>query len=183
MLKRILKHWKLIITFFLGFLAAFFFVGFTHLSFNLTGTNEFCGRCHEMQRQVDTWRMSSHSVNPVGFVADCVDCHLPPSGIKHYTYKAYSGMRDVVVHYLGNPSTIDWDAKLQTKNDYLFEDACMSCHQDLTPPGMDRGGFLAHREWKNKRIQEKCWDCHEDMVHRKTPVLFTSKSRTKKASP
>jgi cytochrome c nitrite reductase small subunit len=173
MLRSLLRHWKLVVAFFLGMFSAFFFIGFTHLSFNLTGTNEFCGKCHEMLPQVNTWKMSSHTVNPYGVIADCVDCHLPPGGLHHYTYKAYSGLRDVVVHYLGDPDKIDWAAKSGTKHEYLFEGACLACHQDLTPGGMNRGGFLAHREWRNGRTVEKCWDCHAPMVHHNAPVLYS----------
>ena len=172
MLRWIVRHWMLIAAFGLGAVTALFLIGFTHLSFSLTGTNEFCGKCHEMMPQVETWRMSSHTVNSTGFVADCVDCHLPPSGISHYTYKAYSGLRDVWVHYLGNPAAVDWAGKRYTKENYLFEAACTACHQDLTPPGMSRGGFLAHREWVRGRAGKRCWDCHEDMVHHAQPVLF-----------
>lgn len=172
--RLITIHWKLIAAFILGVIAAIFFIGFTHLSFNLTGTNEFCGKCHEMMPQVNSWKMSTHSINRMGVVADCVDCHLPPSGIHHYTYKAWSGLRDVWVHNIGDPSTVDWEGKRYTKNHYLFQDACIECHQNLTPPGLNRGGFLAHREWKNGRTKKKCWDCHEDLTHHGTPVLYTS---------
>lgn len=160
--------------FLFGALFALFLVGFTHLSFSLTGTNEFCGRCHEMLPQVNSWKMSTHAVTKTGFKANCVDCHLPPDGISHYTYKAWSGLRDVWVHYIGNPSKVDWAGKAATKNHYLFEKACTSCHQDLTPPGLNRGGFLAHREWQRGRTQKKCWDCHEKLVHHGTTVLFTT---------
>jgi cytochrome c nitrite reductase small subunit len=179
MISWTIRHWKLIVAFISGIFAALFFVGFTHLSFSLTGTNEFCGRCHEMRPQVATWKMSSHSVNTRGIVADCVDCHLPPRGIRHYTYKAYSGLRDVIVHYLGDPESVDWEGKKFTKEHYLFQDACRSCHQDLTPPGMDRGGFLAHREWKNGRTTKRCWECHELMVHHNTPVLYSTVGNAK----
>ncbi|MBD3414837.1 MAG: hypothetical protein GF421_10460 [Candidatus Aminicenantes bacterium] len=173
--RWLIKKWKYVVTFLVGIFVTLFFIGFTHLSFNLTGTNTFCGRCHEMQVRVKTWEMSSHSVNPYGVVADCVDCHLPASGLSRYSYKAYSGLRDVVVHYLGDPSKISWEEKTHTKQNYLFEDACITCHQDLTPPSINRGGFLAHREWQNSTIQKKCWDCHEKMVHYNTPILFTDK--------
>ena len=143
MIRWVFRHWIIVIAFLLGAASALFLLGFTHLSFTFTGTNEFCGRCHEMLPQVMTWKMSSHSVNTNGVVANCVDCHLPPSGIHHYTYKAYSGFRDVFVHYLGNPAEVDWEGKKFTKEDYLFEEGCMSCLPDLTPtPGMNRGGFL-----------------------------------------
>lgn len=171
--RWLLKHWKLVAAFFLGVFVTLFFIGFTHLSFNLTGTNEFCGKCHEMMPQVNTWKMSVHVVNRSGVVADCVDCHLPPHGIEHYTYKAWSGLRDVVVHYLGDPQKVDWEAKRFTKENYLFEDACVECHQDLTPPGLGRGGFLAHREWINGRTGKKCWGCHQDLTHHNVPVLYS----------
>jgi len=174
MLRWFFAHWKLVAAFALGVVATLFFIGFTHLSFSLTGTNEFCGKCHEMMPQVNTWKMSTHSMNKRGVVANCVDCHLPPSGISHYTYKAWSGLRDVWVHYIGDPKSVDWEGKRFTKDHYLFQDACTSCHQDLSPPGMNRGGFLAHREWKNGRTKKRCWDCHEDLVHHNAPTLFTS---------
>ena len=82
-LRWIIKHWKPEPAFLLGASAALFFIGFSHLSFNVTGTNEFCGRCHEMRRQVVSWQLSSHVINHKGVVANCVDCHLPPTGFRH----------------------------------------------------------------------------------------------------
>ena len=175
------KHWKLLVAFFIGVLATIFFIGFSHMSFSLTGTNEFCGKCHEMMPQVNTWKMSTHAMNRTGVVANCVDCHLPPHGFHHYAYKAWSGLRDVVVHYLGDPAKVDWEGKRFTKNDYLFEDACIQCHQNLTPPGLKRGGFLAHREWINGRTKKKCWDCHENLTHHDVPVLYTPDPKKKVA--
>lgn len=85
------------------------------------------------------------------------------------------------VHYLGDPAKVDWPGKRHTKNDYLFEDACLQCHQDLTPPGLNRGGFLAHREWINRRTEKTCWDCHEDLTHHGTPALYTLHPKKKAA--
>ncbi len=167
-----LVHWKLTLAFSLGVLATIFFIGFTHLSFTFTGTNEFCGKCHEMLPQVNSWRMSTHAANDKGVVCNCVDCHLPPSGVRHYTYKAWSGLRDVVVHYLGDPEKVDWAGKVRHKDKYLFADACRRCHQDLIPPGMPRGGFLAHREYERGRTVKQCFDCHEYMVHHRMPVVY-----------
>jgi len=174
-IKWLIRHWMLVLGFWLGVAATLFFIGFTHFSFNLTGTNEFCGKCHEMLPQVSTWKMASHVSNAHGVVANCVDCHLPPSGIRHYTYKAYSGLRDVTVHYLGDPSKVNWAGKAFTKSNYLFEKACLKCHQNLTPPGLKRGGFLAHREWMNGRTSKKCWDCHQNMVHHTGQVIYAVK--------
>lgn len=167
-----LKHWKLSIAFVVGAFTAMFLIGFTHMSFEMTGTNEFCGRCHEMQPRVETWRMSRHHSNDKGIIADCVDCHLPASGAYYYIYKSWSGWRDLWVHYVGDPEKVDWQAKRFHKEQYVFEGGCMSCHKDLTPPGLPRGGFLAHREWMNGRTNKKCWDCHSDLVHHGTPVIF-----------
>ena len=42
-----------------------------------TTTPQFCAMCHEIQFAYNTWKTSTHVNNPQGFVADCMDCHLP----------------------------------------------------------------------------------------------------------
>jgi cytochrome c-type protein NapC/trimethylamine-N-oxide reductase cytochrome c-type subunit TorC len=42
-----------------------------------TSTPDFCATCHEIKPAVVAWRSSTHANNAQGFVADCMDCHLP----------------------------------------------------------------------------------------------------------
>ncbi len=156
-----------------GMLVTLVALGLLHLSFQVSGRNEFCGRCHEMQQWLDDYSFSSHAVNHATVVANCTDCHLPAEGLHHYTYKAYAGIRDVVMHILLDPEEIDWEEKLNHKDRFLFEDACTSCHSNLTPPGISRGAFLAHRDWERGRTTKRCWDCHETMVHHNKKTVFT----------
>ena len=45
-----------------------------------TSTNDFCASCHVHPQASQSWKLGNHFDTKSGFVANCVDCHLPPSG-------------------------------------------------------------------------------------------------------
>ena len=66
-----------------------------------TSTPQFCASCHEIQFAYNTWKTSSHVNNAQGFVADCMDCHLPaPHDTFNFFYaKTAHGIKDIIVHF------------------------------------------------------------------------------------
>ncbi|MBN1102371.1 MAG: NapC/NirT family cytochrome c [Deltaproteobacteria bacterium] len=65
-----------------------------------TSTPQFCAWCHEIRFAYNTWKTSTHVNNGQGFVADCMDCHLPaPHDTFDFFYaKTAHGIKDIVVH-------------------------------------------------------------------------------------
>ena len=61
----------------LGVLLGFPVFSLTYYTMVRTSTPGFCASCHEIQFAYNTWKTSSHVNNAQGFVADCMDCHLP----------------------------------------------------------------------------------------------------------
>ena len=79
-----------------GFLIAVILV-FSGSALNkYTSTNEFCASCHKVHpHAIQSWKLSTHYDNQRGIVVNCVDCHLPPGGMKRYAEKVKTGLRDV----------------------------------------------------------------------------------------
>ena len=71
------KYLKGLILISFGILIAFPLFSVTYFTMVRTSTPEFCASCHEIRFAVDTWKTSTHVNNAHGFVADCMDCHLP----------------------------------------------------------------------------------------------------------
>ena len=61
----------------LGVLIAFPLFSIGYYTMIRTSTPQFCASCHEIQFAYNTWKTSTHVNNAQGFVADCMDCHLP----------------------------------------------------------------------------------------------------------
>jgi cytochrome c-type protein NapC/trimethylamine-N-oxide reductase cytochrome c-type subunit TorC len=137
-----------------------------------TSTPEFCASCHEIRFAVDTWRTSTHVNNAHGFVADCMDCHLPaPKDTFNFFYtKTAHGLKDVVAHFLID----EYDHQEAREAAYASfkNEQCEKCHRNLLHIPNKRGAMLAHREvlYARPGYEKKCVDCHRDLVHNPSPV-------------
>lgn len=134
-----------------------------------TNTDTFCVRCHYMHPFRDSWRASVHGgSNPRGVVAQCVDCHLPHDNyIQYLVIKAKTGAGHIYNHLSIDPYTYDWAGKAEAnRQEFTFDSACRACHMDLTPPGMRRGGFIAHRAKLRGETDMTCSKCHPHVGHR-----------------
>jgi nitrate/TMAO reductase-like tetraheme cytochrome c subunit len=60
-----------------GIIIAFPIFSITYYTMVRTSTPQFCATCHEIRFAYDTWKTSAHVNNAQGFVADCMECHLP----------------------------------------------------------------------------------------------------------
>jgi len=110
--------------------------------------------------------------NPQGFVADCMDCHLPAP---HDTFdfffaKTAHGIRDVVVHFLQE----EYDRQKNREKAYASfkNEQCQKCHRNILYIPNKRGAMLAHRDvvYAKPGYEKRCVDCHRDLVHNPTPL-------------
>ena len=85
-----------------GILIAFPIFSITYYTMVRTTTPRFCAMCHEIRFAYNTWKTSTHVNNAQGFVADCMDCHLPaPHDTFDFFYaKTMHGIKDVVIHFI-----------------------------------------------------------------------------------
>ena len=134
-----------------------------------TNTDTFCASCHVMVPFRTAWTNSVHGgQNPQGFAAQCVDCHLPHEGfIKYLTTKAITGTSDIIHNMYIDPVTYDWGAAAEENRlKFTFDSACRRCHMNLTPPGLPKGGFIAHRAYLRGETTKKCAECHPHVGHK-----------------
>lgn len=135
-----------------------------------TNTDTFCVTCHAMTPFRDAWKQAVHGgVNPQGFAAQCVDCHLPHGDfIEYVTAKAITGTGDVIQNLTMDLDTFDWMANAETHRlKFTYDSACRRCHHQLdAAPGMRRGGFLAHRAYLRGDTTKRCAECHPHVGHK-----------------
>lgn len=144
----------------------------TYYAMARTSTPEFCATCHEIQPAYESWKTSTHANNAEGFVADCMDCHLPaPENTFHFFYaKTTDGIKDVFLHFFGE----DYDREKARQAAYAsFEnERCTGCHGNILHIPDKRGAMLAHKTvlYPRAGYEKKCLDCHENLVHNTTDV-------------
>ncbi|MCK5457116.1 MAG: NapC/NirT family cytochrome c, partial [Melioribacteraceae bacterium] len=88
------KRSKIFNLYTVSFVLGMFFLVLVNYGIESTSTNEFCESCHVHPQATQTWKQGPHVYNPSGVTVNCVDCHLPPSGIKRFTAKVSTGLRD-----------------------------------------------------------------------------------------
>ncbi|EEZ00463.1 putative tetraheme cytochrome c [Vibrio sp. RC586] len=138
-------------------------------------TNEFCASCHTMQPMAETFSRSIHGGNNTqGFVAECVDCHLPKSNVVEELYvKGTSGMRHLWGEYILGMENLDYQALHEKRTEYVFDSGCESCHKQIEPraiaatedsPISDQTHQLAFSR-KETDANFQCSSCHYDIAH------------------
>lgn len=175
--KKVAMKKKLVIVIILvgfGVVLGFPIFSITYYTMVRTSTPDFCASCHEIQFAVDTWRTSTHANNAHGFVADCMDCHLPaPQDTVNFFYtKAAHGLKDVIAHLMLDEDGYDHAAARQAAYKSFKNEQCQKCHRNLLYIPNKRGAMLAHRTvvYPKPGYEKKCVDCHYDLVHNPTPV-------------
>lgn len=168
-----MKRWtRPLIFIVLGVLIAFPLFSLTYYAMVRTSTPQFCASCHEIRFAYNTWRTSSHVNNSVGFVADCMDCHLPaPQDTFDFFYaKTAHGIKDVIMHFVQD----EYDRAENRKEAYASMDnnRCMKCHRNLLAIPGKRGAMLAHRAvlYPRPGYEKRCVDCHRDLVHNRSDL-------------
>lgn len=166
-MKRYVKPLLLVLA---GIVIAFPLFSMTYYTMVRTSTPQFCASCHEIQWAYDTWKTSSHAANPQGFVADCMDCHLPaPHDTANFFYmKTLHGIKDVAAHFMMR-SPDDYSHEENRKKAYASfkNEQCLKCHRNITNMPYRRGAMLAHKQVLTPMpgMEKRCVECHFDLVH------------------
>ncbi|GAB3514657.1 cytochrome c3 family protein [Photobacterium alginatilyticum] len=137
-----------------------------------TGDAAFCGSCHSMEPMANTFKLDVHGGNNNhGFVAQCVDCHLPQDSVFGYMVdKTKHGINDVFVENFTNTDEIDWIARREERERFVFDSGCLNCHQAL----LDRQeaenpkSLQTHAHYKNQLASGdpiQCVSCHVTVGH------------------
>jgi cytochrome c-type protein NapC/trimethylamine-N-oxide reductase cytochrome c-type subunit TorC len=151
----------------IGVLIAFPLFSMTYFTMVRTSTPQFCASCHEIEFAYNSWRTSSHVNNAQGFVADCMDCHLPaPHDMLNFFYqKTFHGAKDVLLHF----TLQEYDHLKNRERAYASfkNEQCQKCHRNILFIPDKRGAMLAHRSVLYARTgdEKKCVDCHRNLVH------------------
>lgn len=170
---RVLKRvWKPAIFLALGLFIAFPIFSISYYTMVRTSTPEFCASCHEIQFAYNTWKTSTHVNNPQGFVADCMDCHLPaPHDTFNFFYsKTFHGIKDVIIHF--TMDEYDHDKARKAAYASFKNEQCQKCHRNILHIPDKRGAMLAHRSviYARPGYEKRCVDCHKNLVHNPSPV-------------
>lgn len=157
----------------------------TVVAFEATSDVAFCSSCHAMEPVVASHLEDVHGGNnSYGVKARCVDCHLPhDSVLSHVVMKGVTGFKDLALNITFNGedrSERDWILHLADRKDFVYDDGCMGCHQNLTDnPKMDAFKTDIHKEYFAKRDKNpnfRCVNCHNHVGHkdlaRKAFVFF-----------
>lgn len=136
----------------------------TDTALHLTSDASFCGSCHSMKPMQQTFLQSSHGgKSTLGVQALCTDCHLPQDNKVNYLYhKAKNGAWDVWKEFVLGAEDVDWAAKLERANDYVYDSGCLKCHNNLQDGSqLSNRQFVAHKPYFQNRIEKQCVDCHQ----------------------
>ena len=157
-----------------GIVIAFPLFSMTYYTMVRTSTPEFCASCHEIQFAYQTWKTSTHVNNAQGFVADCMDCHLPAP---HDTFdfffaKTAHGIKDIYIHITEGPENYDHQKNREAAYASFKNDQCQKCHRNILNIPDKRGAMLAHRDvlYPRPGYEKRCVDCHRNLVHNPSEV-------------
>jgi nitrate/TMAO reductase-like tetraheme cytochrome c subunit len=163
------KWLKGVILVLVGILIAFPLFSLSYYTMVRTSTPVFCSICHEIKPAYNAWRTSTHVNNSAGFVADCMDCHLPaPHDTFDFFYaKTMHGAKDILVHFLKGPGAYDRASQRLAAYSSLKNEQCLKCHRNILYMPQKRGAMLAHRTvlYPIRGHEKKCTDCHRNLVH------------------
>lgn len=138
-----------------------------------TSTVEFCTSCHEMKVHAEELKYSTHAKDKDGKDIGCSDCHIPAGyGPRYLSVKIYSGMKDLYVHFVEQPGSVNRAAQQLVARRFLDDANCLRCHEDLYKDAkgekqISREGQLAHDAYlgKNGQARSNCAGCHINIAH------------------
>ncbi|MBT3190830.1 MAG: hypothetical protein HN736_09035 [Anaerolineae bacterium] len=133
-------------------------------SFTATSGADFCVSCHSMEPFVAANADNHHGGNnDFGIKASCTDCHLPHDNSAHYFYeKGRRGLNDFLAENFQDTSEIDWLAKTEHREEFVYDSGCMTCHVELEKATQDTE---EHRNYFAGKTTSKCATCHEEVGH------------------
>ena len=124
----------------------------------LIDSSETCMNCHVMTDAYVSHARSSH-----GRDLTCNDCHLPHTSLaREYAFKAHDGLKHAAVFTLRMEPQVMHLSSLATP---VVQENCMRCHE----------GRVAEVSANSyPKGEQKCWDCHRDVVHGRVRSLSAS---------
>ncbi len=135
----------------------------------MTSSNDFCMSCHVHPVADANWKKSVHYVTQSGMRIACVECHLPPKGEGYLWAKTTTGLRDLWGYWFKDSSEFKWEdrRRLEVAREYVFNNSCTKCHENLFPPEMTKEGEDAHLYYQQtaERDDIQCINCHLDAGH------------------
>ncbi len=163
------KHLRSIVLVALGVIISFPVFSISYYTMVRTSTPGFCASCHEIEFAYNTWRSSTHVNNAHGFVADCMDCHLPaPQDTVDFFYsKTAHGIKDIVIHFIDGAEAYDHEKNRERAWATIKNEQCQKCHRNILYIPNKRGAMLAHRAalYPRPGYEKRCLDCHKNLVH------------------
>jgi formylglycine-generating enzyme len=132
-----------------------------------TSSDRYCVSCHIHPEADQSWKLSAHFNNRTGHIVHCSECHLPPEGHGYLFAKAKHGFKDVYGFYFKDSASIDWKAKkqLEPAKDFVYEQSCLKCHQNLFPVSLSVKGGNAHLFYSTNKDNLTCINCHLNVGH------------------
>lgn len=156
-----------------GIVIAFPLFSMTYYTMVRTSTPRFCASCHEIQPAYNDWKVSTHTNNSRGVVADCMDCHLPaPHDTFNFFFaKTWHGAKDVLAHFTEGPEGYNRKKNRAEAYKTIRNAQCQKCHRNILYIPDKRGAMLAHRSvlYPRPGYEKQCTDCHRNLVHVKRP--------------
>ncbi len=133
-------------------------------SFTATSHADFCVSCHSMVPFALSNADNHHGGNnDVGVKASCTTCHLPHDNSANYLYmKARTGLHDIFVETFKDTSVIDWKAKTEHREVFVYDSGCLSCHVELETATKNTED---HTRYFAGTTDSKCVTCHEEVGH------------------
>lgn len=158
-----------------GFIVGIFVAYLTVVTFEATSDVSFCSSCHAMEPVAEAHLQDVHGGNnPYGFKARCVDCHLPHDSVmSHVIMKGVTGIKDLALNitFDGKARTPrEWQEHLADRKNFVYEDGCLGCHQNLTDsPEMEGWKKTIHKEYfanRDTNPNYNCVSCHNHVGHK-----------------
>ena len=142
---------------------------FTDTVVHATSGEAFCGSCHTMTPMVLSYRQDIHGgESERGVQAKCTQCHLPHNNSLNYmVMKARIGIHDVWAQLTYDLDEIDWQAKREHREDYVYDSGCLECHSNLERASeFTAKAFVAHKPYFLGTTEATCVSCHERVGHK-----------------
>jgi len=120
------------------------------IAYSYFETPEFCGSCHSMQHEYETYKNPGNSIMGKAHLENetsCSDCHNSP-GLAGAIYSKGKGAFWAVKEYTGTANV--GDAELSNEN-------CIRCHDELR---LNKKIEAVEGEKEHYKEGKKCYDCH-----------------------
>lgn len=154
-----------------GVFAGLLFALATYEGIHRTSNDKFCSSCHEMRPMTAAYESDVHGGNgKTGIKVACVNCHLPQNNILSYIgTKAKNGIKEVGIHFLGDPDSINWHEMRKHRKDFVYDEGCINCHTTYkTNEAISEKGRVMHEHYAKLLDTKKeigCASCHVEVGH------------------